>query len=97
MGVGGGRPWRSGWTWPGGCPTKRFSILSERNPGYRFERMAKEELVVSPAGGESGRRSMAVAGQLWAWNERRGLGVAFDSSTGFSLPDGRTSLRTPHG
>ncbi|MCL6647147.1 MAG: Uma2 family endonuclease [Chloroflexi bacterium] len=63
-------------------------LLSERNPGYQFERTAKGELVVSPTGGESGRRSMAVAGQLWAWNRRTGLGVAFDSLTGFDLPDG---------
>ncbi|MBX5465773.1 MAG: Uma2 family endonuclease, partial [Clostridia bacterium] len=63
-------------------------LLSKRNPGYQFERTAKGELVVSPTGGEGARRSMAVAGQLWAWNRRTGLGIAFDSSTGFDLPDG---------
>ncbi|MCL6647158.1 MAG: Uma2 family endonuclease [Chloroflexi bacterium] len=63
-------------------------LLAERNPGYQFERSAKGELVVSPTGGESGRRSVAVAGQLWVWNRRTGLGVAFGSSTGFDLPDG---------
>jgi Uma2 family endonuclease len=43
---------------------------------------------VSPTGGESGRRSLQLAYQLARWNEERGLGVAFGSSTGFKFPDG---------
>jgi len=62
--------------------------LSERNPGYQFERTTQGRLVVSPTGGESGRLSMEVAGQLHAWNTRIKLGMVFDSSTGFNLPDG---------
>ncbi|MBX6378593.1 MAG: Uma2 family endonuclease, partial [Clostridia bacterium] len=67
--------------------------LSERNPGYQFERTAEGRLVVTPTGGKSGRRSGAVFGQLFNWNARMGLGEAFDSSTGFRLPDG--SLLSP--
>ncbi len=67
--------------------------LSERNPGYQFERTAEGRLIVSPTGGESGRRSLKVAYQLERWNEQTGLGVVFDSSTGFRLPDG--SLLAP--
>ena len=62
--------------------------LSERNPGYQFERAADGRLVVSPTGGESGRRSAEVLRQLSNWNARTGLGYVFDSSTGFKLPDG---------
>ncbi len=62
--------------------------LSERNPGYQFERTAKGELVVTPTGMESGRTSGEVFGQLRDWNRRTGRGVVFDSSTGFRLPDG---------
>lgn len=62
--------------------------LSERNPGYQFERTADGRLVVIPTGGKSGRRSGAVFAQLFNWNARTGLGEAFDSSTGFHLPDG---------
>ncbi len=62
--------------------------LSERNPGYQFERIADGRLVVAPTGGESGRRSAEVVGQLRDWNRRSGLGYVFDSSTGFKLPDG---------
>ncbi len=62
--------------------------LSERNPGYQFERTADGRVVVSPTGGLGGRRSMEVAYQLKRWNERTRGGVVFDSSTGFRLPDG---------
>ncbi len=68
-------------------------LLSERNPGYQFERTADGRLVVSPTGMEGGRRSGEVCGQLREWNRRTGLGVVFDSSTGFRLPDG--SLLSP--
>ena len=67
--------------------------ISERNPGYQFERTAKGELVVSPTGSDGGRRSLEVAGQIRDWNRRHKLGVAFDSSAGFRLPDG--SCRSP--
>jgi len=67
--------------------------LSERNPGYQFERTADGRLVVSPTGSKSGWRSLKVAYQLERWNERTGLGVVFNSSTGFHLPDG--SLLSP--
>lgn len=62
--------------------------LSERNPGYQLERTREGRLLVSPTGGESGRRSLEEAYQLKRWNEAVGLGVVFDSSTGFRLPDG---------
>ena len=62
--------------------------LSRRNPVWQFERNAEGELVMSPAGGESGYRSAEVLLQLGVWNRRHGLGVMFDSSTGFNLPDG---------
>jgi Uma2 family endonuclease len=67
---------------------EELRLLSERNPGYQFERTADGRLVVSPTGGKSGRRSAEVLRQLGDWNRRTGLGVVFDSSTGFHLPDG---------
>ena len=62
--------------------------LSERHPGYQFERTAQGELIVTPTGSESGRRNLRLAQQLGNWTDRDGTGVAFDSSTGFRLPDG---------
>lgn len=67
--------------------------LSERNPGYQFERTADGRLVLSPTGGRSGKRSAELVGQLRDWNRRTGSGLVFDSSTGFRLADG--SLISP--
>lgn len=44
--------------------------LSERNPGYQFERTAEGRLVVPPTDGKGGQRSGEVFGQLWDWNRR---------------------------
>ncbi len=62
--------------------------LSRRNPGYQFELSNDGGLVVTPTGGQSGRRSAEVLSQLGAWNRTVNQGVLFDSSTGFALPDG---------
>ncbi len=48
---------------------------------------------MSPTGGETGRRNLNISMQLGVWNERTGLGVAFDSSTMFQLPNG--AFRSP--
>jgi Uma2 family endonuclease len=67
--------------------------LSERNPGYQFERTARGEVIVTPTGSESSRASGEVFGQLRDWNRRSGRGVVFDSSGGFRLPD--SAVRAP--
>lgn len=68
--------------------------LSSRNPDLRLERTAGGDLVVmTPAGGASGHRNLEIAVALGTWTRADGTGVAFDSSTGFLLPDG--SLRAP--
>ncbi len=69
------------------------SAPSQHTPGYRFERTAEGRVIVSRTGGDSGRRSGEVFAQLHLWNGYAGLGIAFDSSTGFNLPDG--SRRSP--
>ncbi len=67
--------------------------LSRRNPGLQFERLAAGDLVVTPTGGESGRREAKLVGQLDRWDSAHGGGVVFGPSTGFHLPDG--SLLSP--
>lgn len=58
------------------------------NPQLRIERTADGELIVMPpTGGETGRRSFSLAKQLGNWCDRDGTGIAFDSSTGFWLPN----------
>lgn len=73
---------------------ERFEQICHSNQDLRFERSAKGELVVmSPTGSETGRQNWGLAGQLWLWNQRTRLGVGFDSSAGFTLPNG--AIRSP--
>jgi Uma2 family endonuclease len=68
---------------------EQFHALCAANPDVKFERNATGELIImAPTGGETGRQNIKLATQLENWNDRTGLGVAFDSSTGFSLPNG---------
>jgi Uma2 family endonuclease len=68
----------------------QFADLAIANGDLRLERTATGVLIVNPpTGGESGRRNLSIAGQLGCWYEvNETLGEAFDSSTGFVLPDG---------
>ncbi|MFZ4660862.1 MAG: Uma2 family endonuclease, partial [Caldilineaceae bacterium] len=47
-----------------------------------------EVIVMSPAGSKTSARNAGITGQLWQWNEERELGITFDSSGGFHLPNG---------
>ena len=48
---------------------------------------------VAPAGGEAGQRNAELVRQLGNWARADGTGIAFDSSAGFSLPEG--AVRAP--
>ncbi len=68
---------------------EQFFELCQKNRDLRFERNAKGDLIIMPpTGAETGKRNAGVTSQLWLWNQRYKLGVAFDSSTGFKLPSG---------
>lgn len=41
-----------------------------------------------PTGGTTGRKNIELKGQLWFWNRQNKLGIVFNSSTAFHLPDG---------
>ncbi|MGB3298519.1 MAG: Uma2 family endonuclease [Phormidesmis sp.] len=67
----------------------QFYELCLANPDLRIERTAKGELILKPpTGGETGTRNSSLNAQLWMWNQRSGLGIVFDSSSGFKLPNG---------
>jgi Uma2 family endonuclease len=73
---------------------ERFEQICQSNRDLRFERTSTGELVVmSPAGSDTGRQNWGLAGQLWLWNQQTRLGVGFDSSAGFTLPNG--AIRSP--
>ena len=68
---------------------EQFFQLCQANENLRFERNATGELIIMPpAGGETGNRNAGITAQLWIWNEQNKLGIVFDSSTGFKLPNG---------
>lgn len=67
----------------------QFYELCQANRDLRLERTAKGELIIMPpTGGETGNRNIKIAFQLEAWSSQNDLGIAFDSSTGFKLPNG---------
>ena len=68
---------------------EHFYQLCQANPDIKFERTAKGELVVMPpTGWETGKRNTQLTKQLAIWADEDGTGIAFDSSTGFTLPNG---------
>ncbi|HBL13298.1 MAG TPA: hypothetical protein DD379_18235 [Cyanobacteria bacterium UBA11162] len=67
----------------------QFEQIAVVNRDLRLERMATGELIVMPpTGSETGNRNVDISGQLWLWNRQTKLGVVFDSSSGFQLPNG---------
>ncbi len=71
---------------------KQFAALAAVNRDLKLERTAQGEFIVnSPTGWETGERNLSLTGQLYRWyEENKNLGKAFDSSTGFILPNGAT-------
>jgi Uma2 family endonuclease len=68
---------------------EQFYYLCRQNEVLRFEMNAEGEVIVmSPVGGESGRRELSLGAKVWMWNDSTGLGEAFSSSTMFILPNG---------
>ncbi len=71
---------------------EQFAALAAANRELRLERTAQGELIVNPpTGWETGRRNWSISGELYLWWRNAGEpGEAFDSSTGFILPNGAT-------
>ena len=73
---------------------EQFLDLALANRDLQLERNATGELIIMPpTGSYTGKINFDIAGQLWFWNRQNKLGEAFDSSTGFHLPNG--SDRSP--
>ncbi len=68
---------------------EQFDQLCISNPEQSLELTSEGVLIVmSPVGGESGKREMRLGSQLFNWNEATELGEVFSSSTIFKLPAG---------
>jgi Uma2 family endonuclease len=64
----------------------QFCAVNEK---LRIERTAEGKIIVmSPTGGETGRRNAEVSRQVGNWAKQDGTGVVFDSNTEFRLPNG---------
>lgn len=68
---------------------EQFFQLCQNNRDLRFERSASGDLIIMPpTGSETGNRNIKLSTQLEIWSSQTDLGLAFDSSTGFKLPNG---------
>jgi Uma2 family endonuclease len=73
---------------------EQFEQLCAQNRHTKFEMTSRGELIVmSPTGSESGRQNADLLTQVSIWNRQTKLGVVFDSSTGFTLPN--SAKRSP--
>jgi Uma2 family endonuclease len=67
---------------------EQFAELCQANPDAVLELAADGSLIcMTPTGGDIGARNAALAFQIQAWARATGSWKAFDSSTGFRLPD----------
>lgn len=70
---------------------EQFFEFCSINRDLRIERTAEGDIfIMTPAGGATGARNSRINLQLALWAKQDGRGVAFDSSTGFILPNGAT-------
>ncbi|MCU0546250.1 MAG: Uma2 family endonuclease [Oscillatoriaceae cyanobacterium Prado104] len=70
---------------------EQFYEFCRVNRDLRIERTASGEVIImSPAFSDTGNRNIKIAQQLANWAEQDGTGEAFDSSAGFTLPNGAT-------
>ncbi|MGD1904275.1 MAG: Uma2 family endonuclease [Geitlerinemataceae cyanobacterium] len=74
--------------------TAEFIEFCHANRELRIERTATGEVIVNPpAFSDTGNRNFNISAYLWVWAERDGTGLGFDSSAGFTLPNG--AVRSP--
>ena len=68
---------------------ERFEALCQANPDLRIEMTAQGKVIVMPpVHSRTGEQNAEINFQLKLWTRSDGSGVAFDSSTGFYLPNG---------
>jgi Uma2 family endonuclease len=71
-----------------------FFQFCQMNDTLEFERDSHGNIILmSPTGSFTGNLNFRISGNLFIWNENSCLGEAFDSSTGFTLPNG--AVRSP--
>lgn len=77
-----------------GMTEEMFFDLCQANSELRMERDQYGNIIImSPTGMSTGNFNFDFGGQIWLWNRENKLGYAFDSSTGYTLPNG--AVRSP--
>jgi Uma2 family endonuclease len=70
---------------------EQFYEFCQANRDLRIERTASGQVIIMPpAFSDTGNRNFKIAVQLGNWAEQDGTGETFDSSAGFTLPNGAT-------
>jgi Uma2 family endonuclease len=70
---------------------RQFYDFCQSNPELRIERSASGAIIIMPpAFSDTGNRNLKIAQQVGNWADEDGTGEAFDSSAGFTLPNGAT-------
>jgi len=73
---------------------ERFYLFCQANRELRIERDARGKVIVmAPTGAQSSAANADLTMQLRLWALKDGSGVVFDSSGGFTLPNG--AMRSP--
>lgn len=73
---------------------EEFLEFCRRNPDARIERDSTGEIIImAPAYTETGGMNSGLSALVWLWARKDGTGRAFESSTGFTLPN--SALRSP--
>lgn len=68
---------------------REFFEFCRLNPELRIECSSDGDLIITPpTGGKTGGRNFFLTGEFFQWAKADGTGKGFDSSTGFTLPNG---------
>lgn len=75
---------------PPGMTEEQYFQFCQLNRDFRIERNQQGDLIIMPPTGmETGDKNSEINFQLRLWNRQTKLGKVFDSSTGFTLPNGQ--------
>ncbi len=71
-----------------------FFEFCQANPDLRMELTCEGDVIIMPPmGSKSGQRNFGLIGQFYNWIQSDETGFGFDSSAGFTLPNG--AVRAP--
>ena len=73
---------------------EQFVQFCADNGDLRIELTAERKLIVMPpANPDTSSKNYSINGEVYVWSKQDGTGVGFDSSAGFTLPNG--AVRSP--